>query len=162
MGVLATVIVVGLLAPAATHRAVPVRTGVSAERNAREGIKQGQRSFPTDALLRYEVTSKSLPFPPASTEGLPSIEAINHPALTSELRLRARFSDDERTVARLEAALTQPDKTPSWMAVLGNWMGGRQGGLGVFVPKWSSCPQLIAHGEATTGWGMGLQYRLNF
>jgi hypothetical protein len=100
--------------------------------------------------------------PVSLSESLSSAEAINHPVLTSDLRLRARFADDERTVDRLEAALTQSDQTTSWMAVLGRWMGGRQGGLGLFVPKWSSCPQLIAHGEATTGWGMGLQYRLNF
>ena len=122
----------------------------------------GQRSSPSEALLRYEVASKSLALPLSLAESLPSAEAINHPVLTSDLRLRARISNDERTVDRLEAALTQSDTAPSWVAVLGQWMGGQQGGLGVFVPKWSTCPQLIAHGESSTGWGMGLQYRLNF
>ncbi len=84
------------------------------------------------------------------------------PLLTSESRLKARFGEEGRVMDRLELAMQKPDRTPSWMASVADWLGGRRGGLGFFVPKWSSCPQLVAHGEEAAGWGMGLQYRLNF
>lgn len=160
MGVLATVIGVGRLAPARRPGSVP--PALSVDGSLRKGSKLSQRFSPSEPLLRYEVPFKSLPLPPWTPEIPCSAEAIRLPALTSDMRLRARFSDDERMMDRLETALSPSDTTSSWMAVLGDWFGGRQGGLGLFVPKWSACPQLIAHGEAATGWGMGLQYRQSF
>lgn len=126
------------------------------------GTHQGQPVTPAAPLLRYDVPSDPLPSALASTDLRPTVETVRLPGLTSDIRLRPRFAADDRAMDRLVASVDKSDTTASWMMALGQWMGGSQGGLGLFVPKWSNCPRLIAHGEATTGWGMGLQYRLSF